>query len=73
MKGTTIERTEPQRAGTRCSVHTRDTHEWGTGCGRVAEGLPGPIPVHTLPTTGFFTRPVTILGAGLGAEGPKGV
>jgi hypothetical protein len=33
------------------SVNTRDTREWGRGIGRVAEGLPIPIPAHTLPAT----------------------
>ena len=32
-------------------TNTRDTREWGTGYGRVAEGLPVPVPVHTRPAT----------------------
>jgi hypothetical protein len=34
------------------STNTRDTCEWGTGCGRVVECLPGPepIPVRVYPT-----------------------
>jgi len=33
------------------NVNTRDTRKWGKGFGRVAEGLPGPVPVYTLPAT----------------------
>jgi hypothetical protein len=32
-------------------VDTCDTCEWGTGFGQVAEGLPQPIPINTLPAT----------------------
>jgi hypothetical protein len=36
----------------RC-VHTRDTCVWGTGCGWVAECLPGPVPVGVYPTRDY--------------------
>jgi hypothetical protein len=33
------------------TVNTRGTLDWGKGFGRVAESLPRPVPVYTLPAT----------------------